>query len=163
MDILLGNRTAESAARSFERMNTPAIRATLPLKARTAEEAAADFHASQLPGASSFGRTILADGRHVGDVWCYCIDPAGAPSAMVSCCVFEPGLWGRGIASKALALFLPEAAQRYALRTAGAFTFSSNLSSIRVLGKSGFHLMEEFVENGVSSQYYLLDLEQEKR
>ena len=151
MDILLGNRTAESAARSFERMNTPAIRATLPLKARTAEEAAADFHASQLPG------------RHVGDVWCYCIDPAGAPSAMVSCCVFEPELWGQGIASKALALFLPEAAQRYALRTVGAFTFSSNLSSIRVLGKSGFHLMEEFVENGVSSQYYLLDLEQEKR
>ena len=35
LNITLGERTAESAARSFARMNTPAIRATLPLKAKT--------------------------------------------------------------------------------------------------------------------------------
>lgn len=154
MDITLGSRTAESAARSFEQMNAPAIRKTLPLKAQTAEEAAADFYASQLPGASSFGRTILADGRHVGDVWCYCIDPAGTPGAMVSCCVFEPSLWGRGIASRALRIFLSEIAGKYGLKTVGAFTYSGNLPSVRVLEKNGFRLVEEFVEDGVSSRYY---------
>lgn len=156
MDIMLGRRTAESAARSFARMNTPAIRATLPMKAKTAEEAAAEFRASQLPGASSFGRTILADGRHVGDVWCYGIDPGGPPNAMVSYCVFEQGLWGQGAASRALALFLPEIAGKYALKTVGAFTYADNLPSIRVLEKNGFRLAEEFAEDGVPSRYYQL-------
>lgn len=162
MDIMLGSRTAESAAHSFEQMNTPAIRATLPMKAKTAEEAAEDFRISQLPGASSFGRTILADGRHVGDVWCYGIDPDGTPGAMVSYCVFERPLWGQGVASTALARFLPEIVGKYGLKTVGAFTFAANLSSIRILEKNGFRLMEEFVEDGVPSRYYQLDLEQKK-
>ena len=159
LNITLGERTAESAARSFARMNTPAIRATLPLKARTAEEAAEEFRASQLPGASSFGRTILADGRHVGDVWCYGIRPDSAPAAMVSYCVFEPSLRGRGAASQALGRFLPEVAGKYGLKTVGAFTFADNLPSLRVLEKNGFRLAEEFVEDGAASRYYQLDFE----
>ena len=159
LNITLGERTAESAARSFARMNTPAIRATLPLKARTAEEAAEEFRASQLPGASSFGRTILADGRHVGDVWCYGIRPDSAPAAMVSYCVFEPSLRGRGAASQALGRFLPEVAGKYGLKTVGAFTFADNLPSLRVLEKNGFRLAEEFVEDGAASRDYQLDFE----
>lgn len=158
MDIRLGSRTAESAAHSFEQMNTPAIRAALPMKAQTVEEAAEDFRISQLPGASSFGRTILADGRHVGDVWCYGIDPDGTPGAMMSYCVFEQALRGQGVASTALARFLPEIAGKYGLKTVGAFTFADNLPSIRVLEKNGFRRVEEFVEDGVSSQYFQLDL-----
>lgn len=162
MDVMLGSRTAERAARSFEKMDTPAIRAALPMKAKTAEEAAADFRASQLPGASSFGRAILADGRHVGDVWCYALHQEDEPDAMVSYCVFEQALWGQGVASTALALFLPEIAEKYGLRTVGAFTFADNLPSLRVLEKNGFRQTEEFVEDGVPSRYYQLDLEQEK-
>lgn len=154
MDIRLGSRTAESAAHSFEQMNTPAIRAALPMKAQTVEEAAEDFRISQLPGASSFGRTILADGRHVGDVWCYGIDPDGTPGAMMSYCVFEQALRGQGVASTALARFLPEIAGKYGLKTVGAFTFADNLPSIRVLEKNGFHMMEEFEEDGRLSRYY---------
>ena len=162
MNITLGQRTARTAAHSFDKMNTAAIRKTLPMKAKTAEEAVADFHASQNPGASNFGRTILADGRHVGDVWCYALHQEDEPDAMVSYCVFEPQLWGRGAASTALALFLPEIAEQYGLQTVGAFTFADNLPSIRVLEKNGFRLAEEFVEDGVPSRYYQLDLEQEK-
>ena len=158
MDITLGTRTAEPAAIYFERTNNEIIRRALPQKARTVEEAVADFHVSQRPGASSFGRTILADGRYVGDVWCYCIDPDAVPNAMVSYCVFERALWGQGAASSALALFLPEIAQAYGLKTVGAFTFADNLPSIRVLEKNGFRLAEEFVEDGVPSQYFQLDL-----
>lgn len=159
MDITLGSRSAESAAIYFEKTNNAAIRRVLPQKAQTAEEAAADFYASQLPGASSFGRTILADGQYVGDVWCYCINPGGTPGAMVSYCVFEPSLWGRGIASRALERFLLEIAGKYGLKTVGAFTYSGNLPSIRVLEKNGFRLVEELVEDGVSSRYYQRDME----
>ena len=162
MDITLGTRTAETAAIYFERTNNETIRKVLPQKAQTVEEAVADFHASQLPGAASFGRTILADGAYVGDGWCYSIDPDDTPNAMVSYCVFERALWRQGAASEALALFLGEIAQRYGLRTVGAFTFSDNLPSIRVLEKNGFRLMEEFVEDGVSSQYHQLDLSQKE-
>ena len=158
MDVTLGTRTAETAAVYFEKTSSEAIRKVLPQKARTVEEAVADFHASQRPGASSFGCTILADGAYVGDVWCYCIDSEDTPNAMVSYCVFEPALWRRGIASKALEQFLREAARRYGLKTVGAFTFADNRPSIRVLEKNGFRLVEEFTEDGVLSQYFQLDL-----
>lgn len=152
--VTLGNRTAETAATYFERTNNRVFRRVLPQKAKTVEEAVADFHAAQRPGASSFGRTILADGRYVGDVWCYAIDPTGTPGAMVSYCVFEQMLWGQGVASKALELFLVEIEQKFDLKCVGAFTFSYNLPSIRVLEKNGFVPVEEFTEDGVSSQYF---------
>ena len=165
MDIILANRTAETAAIYFEKTNNEAIRKLLPQKAKTVEEAVADFHASQLPGAASYGRNIWTggpDGQYVGDNWCYCIDPADTPGAMVSYCVFEQALWGQGIASRALSMFLPEITRKYGLKTVGAFTFSHNLPSIRVLEKNGFRLMEELTEDGVPSRYYQLDLNQEK-
>ena len=150
----LGERTAETAAIYFEKTNNGAIRNFLPMKAKTVEEALADFHASQRSGASSFGRTIWTEGRYVGDVWCYCIDPEATPNAMVSCCVFEPSLWGRGVASQALGLFLAEIVPKFGLKTVGAFTYSENLASIRVLEKNGFRRMEEFAEDGRASQYF---------
>ena len=159
MEITLGVRTAETAALYFERTSSsPLIRKTLPQKARTVDEAVADFYASQKPGASSFGRTILADGRYVGDVWCYCIDPDAAPNAMVGYCVFEPAYWDLGIAAQAIKLFLQEAGPKFGLGTGGAFTFADNFPSVRVLEKNGFRLMEEFVEDGVPSCYFQLDL-----
>ena len=36
----------------------------------------------------------------------------------------------------------------------GAFTFSDNVASIRVLEKNGFQLKEEFVEDGRASGYF---------
>ena len=161
-DVTLGSRTAETAAIYFEKTNHEAIRKVLPQKAKTVEEAVADFHASQRPGASSFGRIILAGGKYVGDVWCYHIDPFDTPGAMVSYCVFDPAFQNQGIASKALAAFLPEITRRFALRTVGAFTFADNLPSIRVLEKTGFQLAEEFTEDGTASRYYQLDLRREK-
>lgn len=155
MNILLGERTAETAAVYFERTRSPVFRRSLPQKARTLEEFLADFQASQKPGADSFGRIILAGGQYVGDVWCYGMDPAGDPQAMVSYCVFEQALWGRGIASEALGLFLEEIRERFGLERVGAFTFAANAGSIRVLEKNGFRLAESFTEDGVGSGYYL--------
>ena len=155
MKISLGPRTAETAAVYFEQSLSPAIRKTLPQKAQTLEEALEDFRKTQEPGADSFGRTVYADGRYVGDVWCYCMDPGGDPQAMVSYCVFAQELWGRGAATEALGLFLEEIRERFGLERIGAFTFAENTGSIRVLEKNGFRLMESFVEDGMESGYYL--------
>lgn len=155
MNVLLGERTAETAAVYFEQTRSPVLRRFLPQKAQTLEEFLTDFRASQRPGADSFGRTILAGGRYAGDVWCYGMDPAGDPQAMVSYCIFEQTLWGRGIASEALGLFLEEIRERFGLERVGAFTFEANAGSIRVLEKNGFRLAESFTEGGVGSRYYL--------
>ena len=77
---------------------------------------------------------------------------------MVSYCIFEPSLWRQGIATQALRLFLPEIVRRYELDVIGAFTYSDNLPSIRVLEKNGFRLLESFVEDGIASGYFQLDL-----
>ena len=155
MKISLGPRTVETAAVYFERSHSPFIRKMLPQKAQTPEEALADFRASQEPGASSFGRTVWADGRYVGDVWCYCMDPDGDPQAMVSYCIFEQVLWSRGAATEALGMFLEEIRERFTLTRIGAFTYMENAGSIRVLEKNGFRLQESFTEDGVESRYYL--------
>lgn len=155
MTVTLGDRTAETAAVYFERTRSPAIRKTLPQKAQTLEEFLADFRKTQEPGANSFGRTVYVDGQYVGDVWCYAMAPGGDPEAMVSYCVFDQSLWGRGVASRALGLFLEEVRERFGLTRVGAFAFAANAASLRVLEKNGFRRMESFTEDGVVSCYYL--------
>ena len=154
MTVTFVERTAETVAVYFEKTRSPAVQKMLPQKARTVEEALADFQKTREPGAKSFGRTIYAGGQYVGDVWCYCMDPGGDPQAMVSYCVFEQALWGRGIAAKDLGLFLEEVREQFGLDRIGAFTFAANDPSIRVLEKNGFQLRESFVEAGVESKYY---------
>lgn len=154
MEVSLGERTEENAAVYFERTRSAAIQRFLPQRAQTLEEALADFRKTREPGAESFGRTIQADGRYVGDVWCYCMDRSGDPQAMVSYCVFEQAFWGRGVASEALGLFLEEIRERFGLERIGAFTFTANQGSVRVLEKNGFRLAETLVEDGTASGYY---------
>ena len=92
-------------------------------------------------------------------MWCYGMDREGDPQAMVSYCVLEPSLWGRGAATEALRLFLEEIQERFGLERIGAFTYAENTASIRVLEKNGFRLLEAFSENGRESRYYQLNNE----
>ena len=154
MRVSLKLRTAETVAIYFERAQQEAIRQMLPQKAKTLEEALADFAQTQCPGASSFGRTIDVDNCYVGDVWVYAIDCNQTPNAMLSYCVFDQGLWGKGVATEAVRQFLRESCERFSLSTVGAFTYADNTASIRVLEKCGFELAEEFTEEGVPSRYY---------
>ena len=101
MNIRFGNRTEETVRIYFEASCDPAIKDVLPQKAQSVEEAIDDYRKALLPGATSYGRTILADGAYVGDIWCYCIDTNDEPNAMLSYCVFEKSLWNRGIATAA--------------------------------------------------------------
>lgn len=153
-NIVLGDRTEETVRIYFEQAQKPEIKATLPQKATTAEEAIADYHKTLLPTATSYGKTILADGNYVGDIWCYCIDKTDTPNAMLSYCVFNESSWNKGIATDASLLFLEEIKEKFNLESIGAFTYSDNLASIKVLEKVGFDLVESFEEDGRESKYF---------
>lgn len=154
MLVTLDKRTEETVRLYFEKSQQPFIRAVLPQKARSVEEALDDYRKTLLPTATSYGRIIQADGVYVGDVWCYCIDKQETPSAMLSYCVFDPACWKKGIATQAVGLFLVEMRQRCGIQTVGAFTFADNSASCRVLEKNGFLLLESIVEDGRASHYY---------
>lgn len=153
MVITLQPRTADTVRIYFEKAGTAEIKKLLPQKAKSLEEALADFEKTQQPGATSFGQTIYADGTYVGDIWCYCIDPAETPNCMVSYCIFDPLYRNRGVATAALRLFLDRIRTQLQIHTVGAFTFSSNAASLRVLEKNGFSTVEEFEEDGIPSKY----------
>ena len=154
MTIVLSERTEETVRIYFEQSKQSFIKKNLPQKAKSVEEALDDYRRSLLPGATSFGRTIEADGKYVGDVWCYCIDNDGDPNAMLSFCVFDMAYLNKGIATSAVELFLNEVQRKYEISSIGAFTFADNLASRKVLEKCGFVLVEVFVEDGRESRYY---------
>ena len=106
MKIELGERTAETVALYFSKAQQQIIKPTLPQKATTLEEALNDYEDTLKPNATSYRRTIIIDGMYVGDVWCYCIDKAETPNAMLSYCVFDTSFWNKGMATKAVFLFL---------------------------------------------------------
>lgn len=153
MNICLGNRTADTVRIYFEKAKQPEIKAVLPQKAQTVEEALEDYRETLLANAKSCGKIIIADGNYIGDIWCYCIDENEEPNAMLSFCIFEKEYWSRGIATEAVALFLQEIKTKYELNTIGAFSFADNFASIRVLEKNGFTVLEEFSEEGRDSKY----------
>lgn len=157
MILELRSRTADTVITCFRKTRDPKVRRYLPQKAATEEEALADFEKSQQPGASSYGRTIYADGSYIGDIWCYCIRP-DEHHAMVSYCVFDKTYWGKGVATKALQLFLNEIKEKFGLKSVGAFTYSANAASIHVLRKNSFADAETFIEDGIESKYFLKEL-----
>ncbi|MBE6529001.1 MAG: GNAT family N-acetyltransferase [Ruminococcaceae bacterium] len=160
MEIKLMTRTEETVKIYFEKAQDPFIKAMLPQKAQSVKEALADYRETLLPSATSYGRTIWADGQYVGDVWCYCIDSAEEPNAMLSYCIFNCSYRNKGIATKAVSSFLQEIYRKFKLQSIGAFTFSENLASIRVLEKVGFSFIENFTEDGKESKYYQLTFQQ---
>ena len=153
MNIELRNRTADTVITYFRATRDPEVHKYLPQKATSESEALADFEKTQQPGATSYGRTVYADGRYIGDVWCYCIQQ-DEPNAMVSYCIFDKVYWGKGIATEALRMFLSEITDRFGLKSVGAFTYSENESSIRVLLKNGFTDEETFIEDNIESKYF---------
>lgn len=152
-EIRLEPRTAEHVKIYWERTQDEEIRTMFPMTGATLEQALSLFEQSSLPGASSYGRIILAEGRYIGDIWCYCIDEEKEKTAMLSILIFDKDFWHRGIGQRAIGLFLQEMFTKYRLDSIGAFTFADNGSSIHALEKCGFQKQEEFVEDGRASVY----------
>ena len=117
MKIELRVRTKENVITYFEKTNDPEIDSMLPRSVDSVEQAIANYEKSLLPDANSFGQTIYADGRYIGDIWCYCIDSNETPNAMLSYCIFDKSFWGRGIATQAVAEFIRTIRQKYSAKT----------------------------------------------
>ncbi len=146
LNLTLRERTQEHVRTYFTAAQAdPLVQKYLPAKAKTLDEALADYAISCTPAATSFGRTIYAGESYVGDIWAYCVDPTAPdsePQAMVSYCIFDPAARNRGIATRALSLFLQGLQLKFGLSRVGAFTYLENAASIRVLEKNGFTLHE---------------------
>lgn len=154
MFIRLCPRTEDHVRIYFARTCDPELEAMLPRSVHSLAQALENFRKSQQPDANSFGRTIYCGGQYVGDVWCYGIDSAQSPQAMLSYCIFDKALWGQGVGTQAVALFLQELTERFGLTSVGAFAYCANQASLRVLEKNGFQLEETFVEDGIQSAFF---------
>lgn len=57
---------------------------------------------------------------------------------MVSYCVFEKCLWGKGVAVGTPRLFLGQITGKFHVRTVGGFTFAKNTGPIHVMDMSSY-------------------------
>lgn len=85
MDIQLKARTLENALTYFERTKDPDIEQMFPRSVLTREQAIANFQASLLPDADSFGQTIWADGEYVGTSGAFASTTASSPTPCSAC------------------------------------------------------------------------------
>ena len=155
--IELRSRTEAHVKEYYQRVQDVEIRRMIPLKAQSLEEALNDYYCSISPNSQSYGCTIYIANVYVGDVWCYSIDLADTPHAMLSFCLFAKQYWGYGITTAAVKLFIKIIRKKLCITKIGAFTYANNAASIGVLENCGFQLEETFVEDGVSSSYFELD------
>ena len=141
--IELRPRTKENVSVYFYKVQDEEIKKFLPQKAKNVEEAIEDFEKSQGPDSTSYGRSIYADGTYVGDFWVYCMGEE-EPDAMLSFCLFEKSLWGKGVTTEAAKLFLSEIKEKFNLKTVGAFTYSEILRPVRFCKRTDFWKKKPF-------------------
>jgi len=158
MIVQLEERMRRHVIEAYPVYFTPEMLSVLPRKLQTVEEALADYENTLLPGAKSFGRCIYLDGRYVGDVWIYAIDPGETPQCMLSIALFDANDRGKGIGTQAVGLMIREIQKRFHVTSVGAFTYSDNTASRRALVRNGFQEKEIFEEDGHESVYLEIDL-----
>ncbi|MCD8143267.1 MAG: GNAT family N-acetyltransferase [Clostridiales bacterium] len=149
--IELKERTERHVKIYYEKTQDAEIKAFLPSSAQTLEDALRMYMETKSESAKSVGKTIYYNGAYVGDIWCYGLWEE--PDAMLSYCIFGKKLWGKGIATEAVRLFVEFLRNDYHIKTIGAFTYRDNGASIHVLSKNGFALMEQFEDDGRVSAY----------
>ncbi|CAM3842030.1 GNAT family N-acetyltransferase [Mesobacillus zeae] len=154
MDLMLKTRMRDHVQLFWERTQDEEIKRLFPFSIESMEQAFILFEESLKEDASSYGKVIYFEGRYVGDIWCYGIDESNEKMAMLSAVIFEKALWGKGIATVAVKVFLKEVFNKYDIEKIGAFTYSNNHGSIGLLEKTGFEKIETFVEDGIESIYF---------
>lgn len=133
--------TVRLTIRPMERRDAPSLAAmavpevarnmsTIPL-GMTDDAARAYVDASRFRGLPGFRLAIERDGRMIGG-----LGFGGTPLGIAY--FLAPELWGQGLASEALAAFLPELFERFPVNRIGAEHFEDNPASGAVLRKFGF-------------------------
>ena len=151
--IALRERNRQHVQIYFQKTRDEEILCMIPSGAKSLEDALALYEASLQKGANSYGRTIYCNDEYIGDIWCYCLDVKANPNAMLSFCIFEKAYWHKGIATIAISLFIEEISEKFHVTSLGAFLYTDNAGSIRVLEKNGFTVKEKWIEDGRESCY----------
>ena len=94
-------------------------------------------HTSQQQPPQNFA--ILVDGLVVGNIGAVLQDDVYRKTVEIGYFVGEPH-WGKGIATKAVALFVAYVEQQFSPLRIYAGVFAHNKASMEVLRKNGFHL-----------------------
>lgn len=94
-------------------------------------------HTSQQQPPQNFA--ILVDGLVVGNIGAVLQDDVYRKTVEIGYFVGEPH-WGKGIATKAIALFVDYVEQQFSPLRIFAGVFAHNKASMEVLRKNGFHL-----------------------
>lgn len=154
MDIMLKTRTREHVMTFWNKVQDEEIKRLFPFSIESLEKALILFEDSLKEDALSYGKVIYFEGKYIGDIWCYGIDESNEKMAMLSVVIFKKELWGKGIATEVLKVFIGEVFNKYDIEKIGAFTYSNNYGSIGLLKKVGFSEIETFVEDGIESIYF---------
>lgn len=154
MDIMLKTRTREHVMTFWNKVQDEELKRLFPFSIESLEKALILFEDSLKEDALSYGKVIYFEGKYIGDVWCYGIDESNEKMAMLSVVIFKKELWGKGIATEVLKVFIGEVFNKYDIEKIGAFTYSNNYGSIGLLKKVGFSEIETFVEDGIESVYF---------
>lgn len=158
MEVKLSNRTLDHVIIFWNKTQDDEIKNLFPGISETLKDSIVLFEESLKDFASSFGKVIYYNEKYIGDIWCYGIDDEIEKMAMLSIVIFEKDLWGQGIGTEAIKLFIREVKIKYEIKKLGAFVYSNNYGSIGVLKKTGFMEIEEFIEDGIQSKYFELML-----
>ena len=153
MQIKLSKRTENHVISFWEKTQDAEIQSLFPFVTETKEDALKLFRNSLNPGATSYGSVIYVDEKYIGDIWVYGIDECDEKMAMLSIVIFDKTFWGKHVGLQAIQLFLKEVFSKYSIDKIGAFTYQNNIRSLKVLKKSGFEIVEFFVEDNVESVY----------
>jgi RimJ/RimL family protein N-acetyltransferase len=115
----------------FEQMRDPeSVRMAAFTRANPDDREAFDSHMARVRSSpDTTNRAVTRDGRVVGSIAAFVIDGDTEVTYWI-----DRAVWGQGIASQALALFLPT----IPVRPLHARAASDNVGSLRVLTKAGF-------------------------
>lgn len=150
----LCERTEENVIVFYDKTKEKEVQKGFPKSVSSLEEALMQFQNSK-KNKISYGKTIYIGKQYIGDIWCYRIHQEEEPDAMLSYCIFEREFWNQGIATAVVKQFLEDITERFDLKSVGAFTYSSNQASIRVLEKNNFLLQEVITEDEIESKYFI--------
>ncbi len=154
MEITLRKRTKDHVIIFWERTQDEEIKRLFPFSTESLEDALILFEESLKKDALSYGKVIYYKDNYVGDIWCYGIDEGNEKMSMLSIVIFEKDLWGKGIGTEAVKVFIEEIFSKFNIDKIGAFTYSNNYGSIGLLDKVGFKKVDTFVEDGIESEYF---------
>jgi RimJ/RimL family protein N-acetyltransferase len=152
--VTLQDRELEHVKVFWEEIKDEELKALCPIRETSLEDAILLFEQTKNAGASSYGKSIYAENKYIGDVWCYSVDEIEHRNCFVSIVIFEKSYWHKGLGAVALAEFLKIIENKYDIDRICAFTYASNKASKTLLEKVGFKFKEAFEEEGTSSLYY---------